>query len=161
VLSEAQIVLSYTQSKLTHGSDPSVIARPLRRTALEEALQTSKHRLRRWLETLEPLCSREMRERSAAHYSRTDLGFLFMVMMLADAGLDMAQLKSISRQLHKLIAGPVTAGIKQVVVLHYDNGWHVDGEPGEGCLTLRLPLWVAREAADRYWSGDPAMRKIS
>ncbi|MFO1315463.1 MAG: MerR family transcriptional regulator [Burkholderiales bacterium] len=133
---------------------------PLRRAALAEALQIEKPQLRRWLEGLEPFCSRETRERSAALYSRTDLGFLFVVKMLVEAGFDLEQFKPISAALYKRMATPGNAKAARDVVLQFTTKWTLDARPAVGCLTMTIPLSAAAEAADRFWTGGAPVQQV-
>ena len=127
---------------------------PLRRANVEQALQVPKTHLRKWLETFEPLCSRETQARKASYYTRTDLGFLFLVKMLVEAGFDISQLQTISLQLHALMGRPVEADSRKVATLHFSEGWHVGGTPPPESLTLQIPVWAASAAADAYWVGE-------
>lgn len=127
---------------------------PLRRAIIEEALQVPKTHLRRWLESLEPLCSRETQARKASYYSRTDLGFLFVVKMLVEAGLDIDQLRPISRQIYNLVGKPAGANARQVITLHFSDGWRLNGAPAPESLQLHIPVWAASAAADAYWVGE-------
>lgn len=133
---------------------------PLRRTAIAEALQIERPQLRRWLEALEPFCSRETRERSAALYSRTDLGFLFVVKMLVDAGFDLERLKPIAAGLYKRMSTPGNAKVAREAVLQFATEWTLDARPVPGRLTLTIPLWAAAEAADRFWTGGAPIQQV-
>lgn len=133
---------------------------PLRRANIEEALKVPKSHLRRWLESLEPLRSRDTQARKASYYSRADLGFLFVVKMLVDAGLDIEQIQPISQQLYNVIAKPAGTNIQQVVRLHFSKEWKLSGTPAPESLQLDIPVWAASAAADAYWVGGASPQHV-
>lgn len=93
-------------------------------------------------------------------YSRTDLGFLFVVKMLVDAGFNLEQLKPIAAALYKRMSAPGNAKVARDAVLQFAAEWTLDARPVAGRLTMTIPLWAAAEAADRFWTGGAPVQQV-